>query len=363
MKRKVVSALVIALAVVLSLAIASSTAFFTYRTLPVPAERHRATAEIKPPSTVQESASAVNLFIADVGEEIEADSMVEFVLDEVPELDRETYLANIEAERRGVTSLVDLSFVHADPVVAEQTVDLVTHRLLDDAAKGDFERSQFLLNRATRRLEKAEQAVDEFLRDESMVDPEFEYRNALNQVAQLDQQVAAAETLRDTSTGTDSETETETELSELWAERYRLQSDLPRLGAAVLEYRRLATNLEQAQSAWQQAMVDHDTAAFDYRAENTVENLVTSRSVVPFVDDNPRQQRTALAGVVALVLALLIVTPMANSLRRPGGGGRRAPSVVHRLIDDSVSTITSDRSERRIGPPPPPESDVADRGA
>jgi hypothetical protein len=359
MRRRVISALVIALAVVLSLAIASSTAFFTYRTLPVPAERHRATAVIKPPSTVQESASAVNLFIADVGEELEADSMVQFVLDEVPELDRETYLANIEAERRGITSLVDLSFVHADPVVAEQTVDLVSHRLLDDAAKGDFERSQFLLNRATKRLDKAEQAVDEFLRDESMVDPEFEYRNALNQVAQLDQQIAAVETLTETDTETDAETDAE--LSELWAERYRLQSDLPRLGAAVLEYRRLATNLEQAQSAWQQAMLDHDTAVFDYRAENTVENLVTSRGVAPFVDDNPRQQRTALAGVVALMLALLIVTPMANSLRRSGRGGRRVVSVAHGLIDDSVSTI-SEKSERRIAPPPP-GSDVADRGA
>ncbi|HEX2369276.1 MAG TPA: hypothetical protein VHM94_08605, partial [Acidimicrobiia bacterium] len=312
MRRRVISGLLMALAVVLSLAIASSTAFFTYRTLPVPAERHRATVEIKPPSTVQDSASAVNLFIADVGEEIEADSMVEFVLDKVPELDRETYLAGIEAERRGITSLVDLSFVHADPVIAEQTVDLVSHRLLDDAAKGDFERSRFLLNRATKRLEDAEQAMDEFLRDESMVDPEFEYRNALNQVAQLDQQIAAAETLTNTDTATD--TDTDTDISELWAERYRIQSDLPGLSAAVLEYRRLATNLEQAQSAWQQAMVNNDTAAFDYRAVNTLENLITNRSVAPFVDDNPRQQRTALAGVVALTLALLIVTPMANSL-------------------------------------------------
>jgi hypothetical protein len=359
MRRRVISGLLIALAVVLSLAIASSTAFFTYRTLPVPAERHRATVEIKPPSTVQDSASAVNLFIADVGEEIEADSMVEFVLDKVPELDRETYLAGIEAERRGVTSLLDLSFVHTDPVIAEQTVDLVSHRLLDDAAKGDFERSRFLLNRATKRLEDAEQAMDEFLRDESMVDPEFEYRNALNQVAQLDQQIAAAETLTNTDTATD--TDTDTDISELWAERYRIQSELPGLSAAVLEYRRLATNLEQAQSAWQQAMVNNDTAAFDYRAVNTLENLVTNRSVAPFVDDNPRQQRTALAGVVALTLALLIVTPMANSLRRSGGGGRRAMRVAHGLIDDSVPTI-ADKPERPIALPPP-GSDVVDRGA
>ncbi len=118
--------------------------------------------------------------------------------------------------------------------------------------------------------------------------------------------------------------------------------------AAVLEYRRLATNLEQAQSAWQQAMVNNDTAAFDYRAVNTLENLVTNRSVTPFVDDNPRQQRTALAGVVALTLALLIVTPMANSLRRSGGGGRRAVRVAHGLIDDSGPTIIPDKSERPI---------------
>ncbi|HEX2367808.1 MAG TPA: hypothetical protein VHM94_01095, partial [Acidimicrobiia bacterium] len=229
----------------------------------------------------------------------------------------------------------------------------------DDAAKGDFERSRFLLNRATKRLEDAEQAMDEFLRDESMVDPEFEYRNALNQVAQLDQQIAAVETLMETDSET--EAETETELSELWAERYRIQSELSGLSAAVLEYRRLATNLEQAQSAWQQAMVNNDTAAFDYRAVNTLENLVTNRSVAPFVDDNPRQQRTALAGVVALTLALLIVTPMANSLRRSGGGGRRAMRVAHGLIDDSVPTI-ADKPERPIALPPP-GSDVVDRGA
>jgi len=329
MKRKMLFALGILLLVLLPLAIAAATVVYTYRNSPIPAENHLAMVVITPPSTISESASAVNLFIADVGEQIEADPMVRFVLEQVPALDESVYVRNIAAERRGTTSLVELFFIHPDAGVAETTVEVVARRLLDDAARGEFERTQFLLGRATERLEGAEAAVAEFFRTESVFDPDFEYRNAVDQVAQLNQQITTGEALL----------YGESYLAQLEAERDQIELELPRLGEAMLTYQQLSTDLQLAQTAWQQATVNNDLAEFDYRTVNNVDNLIASRDVSPFVDDTPRLQRTALAGVVALALSLLVVTPISNRLRRGNRTGR------HKVGADDGLTIVVDTLE------------------
>jgi len=329
MKRKMLFALGILLLVLLPLAISAATVVYTYRNSPIPAENHLAMVVITPPSTISESASAVNLFIADVGEQIEADPIVRFVLEQVPALDEFAYSRNIAAERRGTTSLVELSFVHPDAGVAETTVEVVARRLLDDAARGEFERTQFLLGRVTERLENAEAAIADFLRSKSVFDPDFEYRNAVDQVAQLNQQITTGEALL----------YGESYLAQLEAERDQIEVELPRLGEAMLTHQQLSTDLQLAQTAWQQATINYDRAEFDYRTVDKVENLITSREVNAFVDDTPRLQRTALAGVVALVLSLLIITPISNRLRQGNRKGR------HKVGADDGLTIVVDTLE------------------
>lgn len=337
MKRRLLVALSVILLVLLPLAIATAAGGYAFRSSPAPTELARATVVVTPPSTVQESASAVNLFIADIGEQVEADPMVQFVLDEVGALDEQTYLANVSAKRRGTTSLVELSFVHVDPAVAQKTVDFVARRLLDEAARGEFERTQFLLGRASERLEMARQALADFFGTEAVFDPDFEYRNALEQVAQLNQQITTGEAL---AYG-------ETYLAQLATERDRMERELPRLGEAMLTFQRLSTDLDLAQSAWQEATVNNDRAEFDYLTVNAAENLISSREVGPFVDDTPRLQRTALAAVVALALALLVVTPISNRLRRGGGRGRHKLSGEGGSDPELGLTIVVDTAARQ----------------
>jgi hypothetical protein len=343
MKRRILQALGILMLVVLPLAIAGAAALLAYRRSPVPQERNRATVIVKPPSTIQNSASAVNLFIADVGEQIEADPMAAFVISQVTELDDASYRRGIDAARRGTTSLIELSFTHADASIAETAVDVVARRLLDEAARGEFERTQFLLGRATERLDAAQDAVDEYFRTHEVFDPDFEYRNALDQVANLNQQITTGQALQ----------YGETYLAELEAERDEIERQIPRLGEAMLTFRQLSIELQLAQSAWQQATVNNDSAEFSYLTVDTAENLIASQTVTPFVDDTARWQTTALAGVVAFLLALLIVTPLSNRLRRGPKRGRHkingdSGSNEGRTSDEMDLTIVMDSTDRPV---------------
>ena len=295
--------------VVLPILIVVVAAGATYRTTPVAPIEYRATTVITPPTTVEESAAAVNLFITDLSELITTDATVAHVLSQVPGLEREMYLDRIDASRRGTTTSVALSFVHRDEAVAAATVDILARRILDDAARVEYERTQFLLERATERLDVAEAEMEEFFRGTAVFDPEFEYRGVLNEIAQLDQQITTGQAL---SYG-------ETYQTELTARRAELRALLPGLGAAMLIHQRLSAELETAQAAWESATVANDLEEFEYRTVNSVDELITSAEVVPFVDETPRLQATALASVLALVLSLVVILPVSAWLSRPRG--------------------------------------------
>ena len=295
--------------VMLPILIVIAAAGATYRTTPAAPIEYRATTVITPPTTVQDSAAAINLFLTDLSELITTDATVAHVLGQVPGLGRETYLDRIDASRRGTTTSVALSFVHRDEAIAAATVDILARRILDDAARGEYERTQFLLERATERLDLAEAEMEEFFRGTSVFDPEFEYRSVLNEIAQLDQQITTGQAL---SYG-------ETYQTELTARRAELQALLPEMGAAMLIHQRLTAELETAQAEWEEATVNNDLEEFEYRTVNSVEELITSKEVVPFVDETPRLQATALAAVLALVLSLVVILPVSAWLSRPRG--------------------------------------------
>lgn len=299
----------IGLVAILPVLITAIVAGYAYQSYPTPPTRYLATTVIRPPTTVQESAGVVNLFLADLSELITTDATVDHVISQVPGLDRDIYLARIDAQRRGTTSSVALTFIHQDENIAGQTVSALALRVVDDAARGEFERAQFLLERATDRLDQAERAIEEFFRGTSAFDPEFEYRGVLNEIAQLDQQITTGLAL---SYG-------ETYQTELMARRTELQALLPQLGSAMLIHGRLSAQLETAQTAWEQATVANDLAEFEYRTVNSASELITSVDVSPFVDETPRLQTTALAAVLALALSLVVILPVSVWLSRPRG--------------------------------------------
>lgn len=310
--------------VVLPILIVIAAAATTYRTTPAAPIEYRATTVIRPPTTVQDSAAAVNLFLADLSELITTDATVEHVVSQVPGLDRETYLDRIDATRRGTTSSVALTFLHPEETVAGQTVSVLAHRVIDDAARSEFERTQFLLGRATERLDRAEAAMEEFFGGTSVFDPEFEYRSVLSEIAQLDEQITTGLAL---SYG-------ETYQTELATRRRELQALLPDLGAAMLIHQRLSAELETAQGAWEEATINNDLEEFEYRTVNSVDELITSEEVGPFVDETPRLQATALAAVVALVLSLVVILPVSAWLSRPRGRHKVSPSGTYvRTVD------------------------------
>ena len=99
--------------VVLPILIVVAAAGATYRTTPVAPIEYRATTVITPPTTVEESAAAVNLFITDLSELITTDATVAYVLSHVPGLDARNVPRSDRCLRRGTTTSVALSFVHA----------------------------------------------------------------------------------------------------------------------------------------------------------------------------------------------------------------------------------------------------------
>jgi hypothetical protein len=311
------------LVLVLPVLIAATVAGFTYTSYPDPATQYLATAVIKPPSTV-DSPSAVNLFIADMSELITEDAAVDHVISQVPSLDRESYLERITSVRRGTTSSVELTFLDPDRAVAEATVGTLARWVLDDVARSEYELTQFLLERATERLDQAEAEIERFFGTVSVFDPEFEYRSLLNEIAQLDQQITTGRAL---SYG-------DTYLAELTARKAQVQARLPALGEAMLTHGRLSTELSNAQDAWEEATLNNDLAEFEYRTVNSTETLITSEVVDPFVDEVPRLQTTALAAVGALLLSLLVVLPFSAWLGRPRGR--------HKTYIDGAETRTVD---------------------
>ena len=300
------------LVAVLPVLIAITAAGYTYQGTPDEPIRYRATAVIRPPTTVQDSASEVNLFLADLTEMITTDATVDHVVGQVPGLERQTYLDRIDASRRGITSSVAVSFIHLDQTVAATTVGTLVRHVLDDAARTEYEQTQFLLGRATERLDRAEEAMEEFFRGTSVFDPEFEYRSVLSEIAQVDEQIATGQAL---SYG-------ETFVAELTARKRDLEGTLAERGAAMLIHRRLSAELGTAQAEWENATTNNDLAEFEYRTVNSVEELITSEEVVPFVDATPRLQNTALAAAVALALSLIVILPFSGWLARPRGRHR-----------------------------------------
>ena len=313
----------VAVMILLPLLVTAAAAYIAFDNSPPAPEQYRATVVVGPPSTVQDSAAAVNLFIADLGQRITADAVVNHVLDEVPQLDQRTYIENISADRRETASSVALSFVHSDRAVAELTVDTVARQLLDGAARTDFERGQFMLDRATERLDAAEASMSRFAGTQSVFDPEVEYRTALDEIAQLDRQITTGQALSYSDAYTD----------ELVARRDVLEASLPRIGQALLSYRALTAELEQAQAVWEKASLNYDRAEFEYQTVNAVDNLISNRELVAFVDTTPQLQRTALAGAVALALSLVTIVPLTAWLLRRRGKHR---GLAEDLMDSGV---------------------------
>lgn len=324
----------------LPLVLAAIAASVVFLTSPQPPTIYRALITVRPPTTALDSAAAVNLFITDLGQQAESDLISLFLLDQIPDLNRDEYPRDLSVEREGATSWVAISFVHSDREVARATVETLALRLLDDAARQDVDRTSFLLDKAAQRLTEAQMALDEFAATESVFDPEVEYRILLDEISRLDAEIVAA--------GQDPEVD-ETFVDSLVFERNRLMAGRAGLGEALLTFNRLSADVGNAQNAFQKARADNEAAVFEYEGVNAPQNLVGIRELTPFIDNAARIQRSALAGAVALVLALVIVLPMAWFLEKRHVQGRHIDLITESLHDSAIrQTQTPTETDDRL---------------
>jgi hypothetical protein len=296
--------------------VVASTGIAAFLIQPPPPEVYRATVVVSPPTMVRDTPGGVNLFVADLPEIATSDPMVVHVLDRVPGLRPEEYVEGVTASRRGSTSLVAVSFVHKDRLMARLTVEAVSTRLLDETARDEFDRSAFLLESARERLTAAQDDLHRFAQDEGIFDAETEYRMVIEEIAFVKREITAA-----------SIEDPEEPSIEVLEDRHSvLLQERERLGSALLRYEILVAELDRAQDEVEVASTRYAAAEFEYTTVNTSENLIVSRDVVLFSDDSERLQQTALVAVAALVLSLLTLVPLGFWLAHRRIRGRHSDS-------------------------------------
>lgn len=313
----------------LPLVLAGAAGLTVLLTSPEPPTLHKATVTVRPPTSALDSAAAVNLFLTDLGQQAESDVVTLYILDQVPDLDPGSYPADLSVERQGATSWVQLAFVDEEKQVARATAEVLAIRLLDDAARQDRDRAIFLVQQAEARLSAAETALDEFARDEEVFDPEVEYRILLDEISRLNAEIVAT---------SQSEVIDEAYLEALTVERNRLVGTRRGMGEALLAFDRLATDVENAQRALDQAQSEFQEAEFEYLGINAPASLIGSRDITSFNDNSARIQRSTLAAAVALVLTLAIVLPAAWILDKRKVQGRHIDLISESLAGARDST-------------------------
>ncbi|HEY5891011.1 MAG TPA: hypothetical protein VIW94_09960 [Acidimicrobiia bacterium] len=314
------------------IAIAIAAAVVAFQLAPQPPTLFEASVTIRPPSTTQDSAAAINLFVNDIALQAESDVVAAFVLDQIPDLDPATYPRDLSVVRQGATSWVSLSFVSEIESVARDTVETLAVRLLDDAARPETDRTQFLLDQASERLAVAGTEFADFTDENDVFDPEVEYRLLLDEISRLSGQITSARL-----DGADQEY-----IDSLIREQDRLIGLRPSLGESLLTYRALATSVESARNEVEQARADFDEAQFEYVVTNAPSNLIGTREIEHFVDDTDRLQRSALAGAAGLVLAMGIVIPLAWWLDKRRSQGRHIDLIEEGLVGAQRAGVNGD---------------------
>jgi len=311
---------------VLAAMIVATAGIATYLNEPEPREEFRASVVIAPPTIVQDSPAAVNQFVIDLAEQVESDAMVVHVLEAVPEIDRDQYLRGIEANRRGASSIVDISFVHTDDQIARQTTEAVALRLIDDSARSEYDKTAHLLEQAETRVNEAGTALTEFAETHGAFDPAIEYANVLSEITAIDRQITTA-----TIEGSDEST-----MESLEEQRAVLVTERGRLGSVLVPYQTVIEELDRARQVLEDARSRFLEAEFEYTTVNTPDELVVSRDVTRFVDDSARLQRAALGAAVALVLTVVLLIPLGLWLRRHRLAGKHRDQGDDRLYDLTV---------------------------
>ncbi|HEY7704674.1 MAG TPA: hypothetical protein VID03_07580 [Acidimicrobiia bacterium] len=271
-----------------------------YLTQPPPPTEYRATAVVAPPTVVQSSLAGLNQFVTDLTERMGTDAIVIPVLEEVPQLDPEEYLEGIEANRLGATSLLEIAFIHPDKEVAQRTVEAVAGQIVAASARPEFDESAHLLDQAAARLDQAQQNLQTFTAANEVYDPKSEYAGAIEQISAIDRQIATA-----TIEGVDASA-----LEVLESQKAELITQRDRVGALLLSYDSLASEVTRAQEEWERVSARFEEAEYEFTVVNTPAHLIVSRGVEPVADQTPRLQQTALAAALALALTLAVLVPL-----------------------------------------------------
>lgn len=320
---------------ILAAVIVAAAGIATYLMEREPREESRASVVITPPAMFQDSPAALNQLVIDLTEQVRSDAMVVHVLEVVPEIDGEEYLGGIEASRQGVSSHVEITFVHPDRQIARRTTEAVAMRLIDDSARGEYDKTAYLLEQAQARVDEAGAALADFAATHGSFDPGIEYANVLGEIAAIDRQIITA-TIEDFD---------ESAIESLEEQRAVLVTERDRLGSVLVPYEMVTEELARARQVFEEAQSRFLEAEFEYTTVNTPNELVVSRDVTRFVDDSARLQRAALGAAVALVLTVVLLVPLGLWLRRHRISGKHRDQGEDRLYDLTVGP-TVDIAER-----------------
>jgi hypothetical protein len=308
-----------------------------YLTQPPPPAAARATAVVAAPTIVQDSPAGLNQYVTDLAEKVTADDMVVHVLELVPDLAPEEYLEGIEARRLGASSLVEVSFIHADSTLAQETVSAVAEWIVGRAAGTEFDEASYLLRQAEERADAAQKKLGDFVRAERVFDPHSEYSDALEQIAALDRQISAAAIEEVDSSAID----------DLRQQKATLEAERDRIGALLLPYSELTDELDRAGEELERARMRFGEAEYELTVVNTPDRLILSRNVEPFVDQTPRLQQTAMAAAIALVATLVILVPvgrwLGNRRVRKHRRSAESPSPARSSADVDLTELAYDR--------------------
>ncbi len=198
----------------------------------------------------------------------------------------------LEAERAGEGNLVEVRYRGTDPEQSEQIADLAAREGLRVLLDGQDAEAEQLRQAAQANYDRAQEAIDEFLADNDVINPSVEYQAAIQALNSLRNQLINAQNNGDDSLAA--------RLSRVIKAR---QNDLDELGALLREFTPLTDAAGRAGVLLQEAEGDElDVAA--QLATIDAESTITTQQATAVPRLPAIMQLVGLAVIVSLLIVI-----------------------------------------------------------
>lgn len=290
--------------------LAGAVAFYLLAAEPV---RYRSRVEVGIPTAVASGSSAIGLYIANFRQAVSSSDVTDEIVAETG-VEADELEQGLDIQQVGQANRMAVEFTGTDPDLVDEVAGTTTRAGLAALASGRVDYEQRKLAVVEEQYTQARAELDQFRTDTGLLFPDDEYRTAVEDVRDLERELAEAE-------GAGFQVTAETLRLRLEAARL-LQETIAR---QYLEYQPLAETLEN----WSSARRDANEKLLEAETQLalvTAPDLVDGGESEPVPHTQTLLSGVALAAGVAFLLALgLLALP--DLLRRPetpAGGARRA---------------------------------------